>query len=130
MPSPKKAMGLTAIFEKHRWGTNTTNSTRNRPLASLATKTPKELLIAELGHYECIPALSDDANPLQWWSGQQNTLPLLAKYARKYLAIPASSVPSERIFSRGGLIVTDNRVCLTGNNVEMLVMTSMNVDYL
>lgn len=100
------------------------------PQSPSASKTPEELLEIEQNHYACLPDLADDQDPLQWWAGQEATLPMLSNLARKYLAIPASSVPSERIFSRGGLIVTDFRVCLTGNNVEILVLTSMNVDYL
>ena len=42
-------------------------------------------------------APSDDL--LQWWKVKQNAYPSLAKLARNYLAIPATSVPSESVFS-------------------------------
>lgn len=48
----------------------------------------------------------------------------LAVLARKYLCITATSVPSERVFSKGGKIVTDDRRCLTGEHVEELIFLS------
>ena len=49
-----------------------------------------------------------DANspidPLAWWKMYDGQFPPIAKLARKYLAIPASSAPSERVFSRAKLI--------------------------
>jgi len=41
--------------------------------------------------------------------------------ARDFLAIPATSVPSEHIFSLAGRIVDDNRTNLDPNTVEALV---------
>ena len=39
-------------------------------------------------------------NPLLWWSKEREMLyPLVAKLAKKYLAIPASTAPSERVLS-------------------------------
>ncbi|KAL5515927.1 hypothetical protein EMCRGX_G001172 [Ephydatia muelleri] len=49
-----------------------------------------------------------DANspidPLAWRKMHDGQFPPIAKLARKYLAIPASSAPSERVFSRAKLI--------------------------
>lgn len=42
---------------------------------------------------------------LQWWKKQMD-LPLLSALAKSYLSIPATSVPSERVFSTAGDIVT------------------------
>ena len=47
--------------------------------------------------------------------------PSLAKYARRVLAIPATSASSERVFSTAGQIVTKKRARLTGDAVTLLV---------
>ena len=47
--------------------------------------------------------------------------PNLSKMARKYLGIVATSVPSERLFSATGNIVSAKRSSLDPTNVEKLV---------
>ncbi|CAB4410253.1 unnamed protein product [Rhizophagus irregularis] len=37
-----------------------------------------------------------DTNPFEWWKNHQMEFPVIAHLARKYLIIPATSVPSER----------------------------------
>ena len=71
--------------------------------------------------YIALEKLIEDQHPLQWWNDNQKRLPLLAKYARKYLCIPATSIPSERAFSLGGYIVNQRRTCLLPKNVNILV---------
>ena len=39
-------------------------------------------------------------------NAKEESLPLLANLARKYLAIPASCTKSEHVFSAGGNVVT------------------------
>eukprot|EP00731_Ephydatia_muelleri_P034784 Em0076g17a len=39
------------------------------------------------------------ADPLAWWEAHCNAYPNIAILAKKYLAVPASSAPSERVFS-------------------------------
>ena len=44
--------------------------------------------------------------------------PTLSRMARDYLAIPATSASSERLFSSGKLLITDNRNILGVNTIE------------
>ncbi|CAG8836017.1 16071_t:CDS:2, partial [Cetraspora pellucida] len=48
-----------------------------------------------------------------WWVNESNYLNL-AKYARDCLPIPATSVPSEQIFSISGEMITEKRNRLDG----------------
>ena len=62
-----------------------------------------------------------DMDPLGYWHRRQVDFPSLGTMARALLAIPASSVPSERAFSMGGLICRDERASLNGETIEMLM---------
>jgi hypothetical protein len=53
---------------------------------------------------ECSFTFEDFNNPLEWWKGNEKQYPLLARVARKVLAIPATSASSERVFSAAGLV--------------------------
>ncbi len=47
--------------------------------------------------------------PLKWWKENAQTYPLLSSLSKAYLTIPATSVPSERVFSTAGDIVNAQR---------------------
>jgi hypothetical protein len=49
------------------------------------------------------------SNPLDWWRKNAYKFPFLARLARKLLAIPASSAPSERVWSRVSTVLTAKR---------------------
>ena len=66
-------------------------------------------------------------NPLRWWKENTSRYPLLSQLATKYLAIPATSVPCERVFSTAGHIVSEKRACLLPDNVNMLVFLAENL---
>ncbi len=51
----------------------------------------------------------------------------MADLARKYLCCPASSAPSERVFSTSGNTVSYKRTNLDPHNVNMLVYIHENV---
>ena len=51
----------------------------------------------------------DDTDPLMWWKQHQQEFPRLARMARQYLAVPASSASPERLFSSVGLVKSDLR---------------------
>ena len=44
----------------------------------------------------------------------------------KYLSVPATSVPAERVFSMAGLVVNRLRARLTSEHVDMLVFLRKN----
>ena len=53
------------------------------------------------------------SNPLLWWKENQSQFPILAKLARDFLSIPATSAPSERVWSRAANVLTLKRANLS-----------------
>ena len=51
-------------------------------------------------------ALDIDESSLEWWKLECKCMPLLSAVAGKYLCVCATSVPSERVFSVGGQLVS------------------------
>ena len=87
---------------------------------------------AEVAHREVANYVAlgpaQDCHPLEWWKENCQKLPLLAKLAKKYLCIPATSAPSERALSLAGYIVNQRRACLLPEHVNMLVFLAENLD--
>jgi len=48
-------------------------------------------------------------DPLAWWKEEQAKYPTIARLAREFLAIPATSAPSERVWSRAAQVLTHKR---------------------
>ena len=72
--------------------------------------TAEDRVKEEIKIYLSLPSIP--ADPLVWWRGHASELPHLARVARKLLCIPATSVPSERLFSASGHIVSPRRSLL------------------
>ncbi|XP_065658212.1 GTP-binding protein Di-Ras2-like [Hydra vulgaris] len=59
--------------------------------------------------YEYLPDAKKDFPILDWWKLHSNTLPEFSSLAKIFLAIPASSTKSKRVFSSGGNVVRSSR---------------------
>ncbi|MBW0500156.1 hypothetical protein O181_039871 [Austropuccinia psidii MF-1] len=66
------------------------------------------------------PPEPKDTDILVFWRSQGNLFPILAVMAQNYLAIPANSAPSERVFSGGRRILLYQRASLMPSHVEQL----------
>ncbi|XP_074549985.1 E3 SUMO-protein ligase ZBED1-like [Halichoeres trimaculatus] len=75
----------------------------------------------------CIPA--DEEDPLVWWCEKEQSFPKLSHLAHRYLCVPATSVPAERVFSAAGLIVNRLRSRLTPEHVDMLIALNKNSSF-
>jgi hypothetical protein len=65
-------------------------------------------------------------NPLEWWKVKKHQYPLLSKVAIKLLAIPATSAPSERVFSSAGFTIANDRSRLDPDKANVLVFLHEN----
>ncbi|KAL3066044.1 hypothetical protein OYC64_016061 [Pagothenia borchgrevinki] len=72
------------------------------------------------------PCIPPQENPLQWWRKNEGRYRKLSVLAKEYLAIPATSVPAERVFSTAGLIVNRLRTRLSPEHVDMLIFLNKN----
>ena len=64
--------------------------------------------------------------PLQWWKKREHQFPTLSRLAKRYLAIPATSVKSERLFSDGGNTITAKRNALLPEFACELILLHAN----
>lgn len=60
-------------------------------------------------------------NPLEWWKVRCHKLPILSLLARRSLCVPATSAPSERLFSTAGLTIANARAGLLPDNAADLI---------
>ena len=70
--------------------------------------------------------LPKSTDPLQWWKANEARFPSLAVLANSYLCVPATSTPSERLFSAAGNIVSKKRASLSPEHVDMLTFLHYN----
>lgn len=70
---------------------------------------------------------SREEDPLMWWKEHAAQYPRLKELAKKYLCSPASSVPSERLFSKAGELISLRRSNLSENKVNMILFLNKNL---
>lgn len=66
--------------------------------------------------------------PVKCWKDHCSQYPLLSQLAKACLSVPATSVPSERIFSTAGDIVNAQRSQLLPESVDVLIFLKKNMD--
>jgi hypothetical protein len=72
-------------------------------------------------------AAAKNFNLLVYWKGNQAQFPILSRMARDIFAIQSTSVPSERVFSSAGRLVTKKRASIVGGNVEKTQFLKYNI---
>ena len=75
----------------------------------------------EISKYLAEPSLDEKADPVAYWHSRSTNLSIPAKLSLKYLAIPATSAPVERLFSVAGKVFRADRCRLTGAKFEALM---------
>ena len=94
-------------------------SHRSQPTA--AQTTPHEIT-----SYLTAPVMDEDSDPLQFWREHQQQYPTLSQLSRRYLAVPSSSAPVERLFSIAGKTFSKERGRLGDERFEELMFIKCN----
>jgi hypothetical protein len=110
--------------EDDHYKDNTGNQFDNSLLASMFMQNTKES--DEVTDYLAIPQIRFNDCPLEWWKLNKERFPILSNLAKIYLCIPATSTPSERLFSDAGNIMTVKRTQLSPSTFEHLLFLKKN----
>ena len=66
-------------------------------------------------------------DPLSWWQQNSSHFPQLAQLSMKYLCIPSTSVPAERLFSKAGELVSARRNRLKPKHINYFLFLNKNL---
>uniref|UniRef100_A0AAR5PTC4 BED-type domain-containing protein n=1 Tax=Dendroctonus ponderosae TaxID=77166 RepID=A0AAR5PTC4_DENPD len=66
-------------------------------------------------------------DPLMYWKDHERFFPELANLAKKYLSIPATSIPAERLFSKSGYMLNERRSRLPSKNLNEILFLNANM---
>jgi hypothetical protein len=87
----------------------------------------EDTVSVEVVKYLQMRNLPRTAKPLAWWDTVgKATYPQLYKVAQKMLVFPGTSVPSERVFSTAGGIITKKRSLLSDSTASNLIFLKEN----
>ena len=81
----------------------------------------------ELAKYLEEPLVTSDVDPIKWWSEKKHAYPKLYEIFLQKFCIAATSVPSERIFSKAGQILVDRRNRLSGKKLTKILFLNKNL---
>lgn len=89
-----------------------------------------EDLPTDLKHYLNQPTIELNEDPLNYWINTNELIyPSLRIIAKQYLPIVATSVPSERLFSKAGNIMIENRNRLSPKHLQnLLFLNSLSLN--
>jgi len=83
--------------------------------------------IIEIDKYLSENLLNHQEDLLKWWSDRQKLYPRLYEMVLRRICVPATSVPSERVFSKAGLVLNAKRPRLTTDKVEKILFIQSNI---
>ena len=84
--------------------------------------------INEVEEYLKEDKISFNQCPFNWWLSKKNKYPILAKMARIYLAIPATSTSSERLFSDAGNLLSAKRSRINSELFKRIMFLKRNAN--
>ena len=88
---------------------------------STSRRVPTITALSEIEQYFKLPVINRKKDPLLWWKQNCHAFPMLEKVARVYLCTVATSVPSERLFSKAGELISARRNSIKPKNINMFL---------
>ena len=88
---------------------------------AMTRRAPSITALTEVEQYFKLPIISRMEDPLQWWHKNAHIFPSLQNVARVYLSTVATSVPSERLFSKAGELISAKRNRIKPKHVNMFL---------
>ena len=122
VPPPKKAATAMDVL----MGGDSSSDDETNAVGARGARDATSAVKKKFDAYLCMPKADRNQRPMEWWEQYGERLCTLSRLARRFLAVPATSVPSERVFSSAGNIVNYKRSRLTPEHVNMLVFLSKN----
>ena len=87
-----------------------------------------DVIKQEIKSYRAETEISrEEEDILSWWRDRKAKYPNLARLARKYLCVPATSTQAERVFSALGWLLNKRRLLLTGSHVNNQMFLKENL---
>lgn len=108
--------------------TNDDDNDREELYATEGNKFTPRVIKRQIASFVSENQLPQTADPLTWWRDNESRFISLQILARKYLAIPATSASSERVFSVAGNICNRRRASLSPDHLDALVFLNANSD--
>ncbi|KAM4028706.1 E3 SUMO-protein ligase ZBED1-like isoform 1-T1 [Anomaloglossus baeobatrachus] len=98
-----------------------------RATGDTARRNPTAAAVIEVRGYVEEPLIQRSEDPLTWWQSKASIYPRLNKVMAERLCIVATSVPSERVFSKTGQIITERRNRISAEKLKYLVFLNANL---
>lgn len=98
-----------------------TGASEDDAAAAVTRRSLAEFEVSRFEGEKAVPTLSSTQQVLEWWIERRMVFPTLYRVACVYLAVPATSGSSERVFSDAGNIITKKRNRLSPENANNLV---------
>ena len=86
---------------------------------------PVSAIEVEMNLYREMARVNRFEDPMKWWRQHSNVMPKLARLAKRHIGIPATSVPSERVFSKAGELVSARQSRLKQSNFDILILNTI-----
>lgn len=95
--------------------------TTKKGALSKAEQVQKEIEI-----YRGLSSIPSGQDPVAWWWGKRDSLPILSALSNTYLCVQASSTPSERVFSCAGHAISQERCRILPEKANMVIFLQKN----